>query len=239
MEIIAALIAGIMIGAVGCWAIMRAHSTIAPETQTQIRDAVRASAAQAFQENNTSFLNLANERLNGTMEAAKGEMVQRHEQFNTTMEANKGELKQRHEQFQALVKPLAENYQNLNPQIKTLTEQTGRLAGALSNNREIGNWGEIQLRRVAELAGMTAYCDFSEQETLDSGERPDMIVRLPEQRTIIVDAKTSTQAYMEAQAGPEGETNHDMMTRHARALRNQVDDGRATAPRTRRAWTSW
>ena len=224
MEIIAALIAGIMIGAVGCWAIMRAHSTIAPETQTQIRDAVRASAAQAFQENNTSFLNLANERLNGTMEAAKGEMVQRHEQFNTTMEANKGELKQRHEQFQALVKPLAENYQNLNPQIKTLTEQTGRLAGALSNNREIGNWGEIQLRRVAELAGMTAYCDFSEQETLDSGERPDMIVRLPEQRTIIVDAKTSTQAYMEAQAGPEGETNHDMMTRHARALRNQVDD---------------
>ena len=235
MEIIAALIAGIMIGAGACWAIMRARSTIAPETQTQIRDTVRASAAQAFQENNTSFLNLANERLNGTMETAKGEMLQRHEQFNTTMETNKGEfkttmeaakgeLKQRHEQFQALVKPLAENYQNLNPQIKTLTEQTGRLAGALSNNREIGNWGEIQLRRVAELAGMTAYCDFSEQETLDSGERPDMIVRLPEQRTIIVDAKTSTQAYIEAQAGPEGETNHDMLTRHARALRNQVDE---------------
>ena len=71
---------------------------------------------------------------------------------------------------------------------------------------------------------MTAYCDFSEQTTLESGERPDMIVRLPERRTIIVDAKTSTQAYMEALAGPEGETQQDMLTRHARALRTQVDD---------------
>ena len=206
MEIIAALIVGLIIGAGACWAVMRSRATIAPETREQIKDAVQASAAQAFQENNTSFLNLASERLNGTMEAAKGE------------------FKQRHEQFQELVKPLAENYQSLNPQIKTLSDQTSRLAGALSNNREIGNWGEVQLRRVAELAGMTAYCDFSEQTTLESGERPDMIVRLPERRTIIVDAKTSTQAYMEALAGPEGETQQDMLTRHARALRTQVDD---------------
>ena len=224
MEIIAALIVGLIIGAGACWAVMRSRATIAPETREQIKDAVQASAAQAFQENNTSFLNLASERLNGTMEAAKGELNQRHEQFNTTMEAAKGEFKQRHEQFQELVKPLAENYQSLNPQIKTLSDQTSRLAGALSNNREIGNWGEVQLRRVAELAGMTAYCDFSEQTTLESGERPDMTVRLPESRTIIVDAKTSTQAYMEALAGPEGETQQDMLTRHARALRTQVDD---------------
>ncbi len=235
MEIIAALVLGLVIGAGACWAIMRSRGAVPEAAREQIRDAVRASAAQAFQENNTSFLNLANERLNGTMEAAKGEMVQRHEQFNTamevnkgefkiTMEAAKGELKQRHDQFQELVKPLAENYSNLNPQIKTLTDQTSRLAGALSNNREIGNWGEIQLRRVAELAGMTAYCDFSEQTTLDSGERPDMIVRIPEGRNIIVDAKTSTQAYMEAQAGPEGETNREMLVRHARALRTQVDE---------------
>ena len=206
MEIIAALVIGLMAGAVACWAVMRSRATVSQEAKEQIRDAVLTSAAQAFQENNTSFLNLANERLNTTMETAKGE-------FN-----------QRHEQFQALVKPLTEDYRNLNPQIKTLTDQTSRLAGALSNNREIGNWGEIQLRRVAELAGMTSYCDFSEQTTLGSGERPDMIVRLPERRTIIVDAKTSTQAYMEAQEGPEGEKNQEMLARHARALRNQVDE---------------
>ena len=115
MEIIAALIVGLIIGAGACWAVMRSRATIAPETREQIKDAVQASAAQAFQENNTSFLNLASERLNGTMEAAKGELNQRHEQFNTTMEAAKGEFKQRHEQFQELVKPLAENYQSLNP----------------------------------------------------------------------------------------------------------------------------
>ena len=206
MEIITALFIGLMIGAGACWFIMRYRTEISQETKEQIRNAVLTSAAQAFQANNNSFLDLANERLSSTMEAAKGE-------FN-----------QRHEQFQALVKPLTEDYRNLHPQIKTLTDQTTRLAGALSNNREIGNWGEIQLRRVAELAGMTSYCDFSEQTTLDSGERPDMIVRLPEQRTIIVDAKTSTQAYMEAMEGPEGEKNQDMLTRHARALRNQVDE---------------
>ena len=206
MEIIAALVIGLMVGASACWTIMRSRTTVSQETTEQIRNAVLTSAAQAFQANNNSFLNLASERLNSTMETAKGE-------FN-----------QRHEQFQALVKPLTEDYRSLNPQIKTLTDQTSRLAGALSNNREIGNWGEIQLRRVAELAGMTNYCDFSEQTTLGSGERPDMIVRLPERRTIIVDAKTSTQAYMEAQVGPEGEKNQEMLTRHARALRNQVDE---------------
>ena len=213
MEIILALLIGIIIGSGACYAVIRSRNTVPQGTQEQIRDAVRASAAQAFQENNVSFLSLANERL------------------GTTMESAKSEFKQRHEQFQSLVKPLTEDYRGLDPQIKqliqqnsTLTTETNRLAGALTNNRQIGSWGEVQLRRVAELAGMTDYCDFAEQEAIGSGERPDMKVNLPEQRTIIVDAKASTAAYLEAQQLEDETQGQEALRRHAGALRAQVDE---------------
>lgn len=199
---IAALIGGFIIGGGAVWIFTQNKGRISLETQSQIKEAVKASASQAFQDNNASFLSLANERL------------------NTTVEAVRGEFSQRHEQFQSMVKPLTESYQKVNFQVENLSNETSRLAGALTNNQEAGNWGEIQLRRVVELAGMTAYCDFSEQQSLESGIRPDMIVRLPENRSIIIDSKVSTKAYMESQEQNTGIA----LKRHANALRSQVDD---------------
>ena len=113
----------------------------------QLNEAFKSTASSALQNNNQAFLTLANENLGKTLESAKGE------------------LDRRHQQFQELVKPLAENYGKLNPQIETLTTQvqsvtaeTARLSGALTDNRQIGNWGEVQLHRVVELAGMVEYC---------------------------------------------------------------------------------
>ena len=213
MEIIIAMMAGLMIGTLGTWFLLKNRGEVPEGTRDQIRDTVQASAAQAFQANNETFLNLAQER------------------FSTTMEAAKGELNQRHELFQTLVKPLTEDYKTLNPQIKqliqqntTLTAETGKLASALTNNQQVGNWGEVQLRRVVELAGMTEYCDFAEQKTIESGERPDMIVSLPEQRTIIVDSKASTAAYLEAQQQEEETKSTEILKKHASALKAQVDD---------------
>ena len=207
------IVAGIIAGAAACWVLMRFRGQIPDSAREQIRDAVQASAAQVLQTNNQAFLDLAQERLGATMETAKGE------------------LRQRHEQFQTLVKPLTEDYRNLNPQIKQLIEQnnaltaeTTKLAGALTNNREVGNWGEVQLRRVVELAGMTGYCDFAEQQAMGSGERPDLRVNLPESRTIIVDSKASTAAYLEAQQQEDEAISAEILKKHAGALRAQVDN---------------
>ncbi|MXX24177.1 MAG: DNA recombination protein RmuC [Caldilineaceae bacterium SB0668_bin_21] len=180
----------------------------------QLNERFQATASQALQANNSQFMDLAQENLGRTLEAAKGD------------------FKQRHEQFEALVKPLTQNYEKLNPQIDLLAQrsenlaaETGKLSSALTDNRQIGNWGEVQLRRVVELAGMEEYCDFREQEAIgDSQSRPDLTVRLPEQRAVVIDAKTSTAAYMDAQEAEDREARDSSLKRHASALKAQVDD---------------
>ena len=180
----------------------------------QLKESFQATASQALQANNSQFMDLAQENLGKTLEAAKGD------------------FKQRHEQFEALVKPLTQNYEKLNPQIdllmqrsESLAVETGKLSSALTDNRQIGNWGEVQLRRVVELAGMQDYCDFEEQVAGSGSQiRPDLTVRLPEQRTVIIDAKASTAAYMEAQQADDEEKRDASLRRHASALKTQVDD---------------
>ena len=247
MEIIFAVVAGILVGSVlggaACWLVQgsRAKSRltrieadyreenaglkgqleqtdnaekILEMAKEQLRESFQATASQALQANNSQFMDLAQENLGKTLEAAKGD------------------FKQRHEQFEALVKPLTQNYEKLNPQIDLLMQrseslaiETGKLSSALTDNRQIGNWGEVQLRRVVELAGMQDYCDFGEQVTGSGSQiRPDLTVRLPEQRTVIIDAKASTAAYMEAQQADDEELRDASLKRHASALKTQVDD---------------
>ncbi len=243
MEIIIGLIVGIVIGGLACWlaqefrgkarraaaesdhretiASLRGQleqvssaNQIIDAAKQQLGETFQAAAAQALQSSNEVFLSLAKENLGKTLESAKGE-------FN-----------QRHEQFQALVKPLTENYGKLNPQIEslirqsqTLATETGKLSSALTNNRQVGSWGEVQLRRVVELAGMTEHCDFLEQSTAGgSHDRPDLMVKLPENRTVVIDAKASTAAYLEAQQADNETTVSAALERHAGALRKQVDD---------------
>lgn len=182
--------------------------------KTQFGETAKLTAVEALQGNNDQFLKLANENLSKTLESANRE------------------LDQRHQKFQELVKPLAENYNKLNPQIESLMKQnqslvaeTGKLSSALIDNQQAGHWGEVQLRKVVELAGMTDYCDFHEQETpSDSQIRPDLVVRLPEKRAIVIDAKASISAYMEAQKTDDPESASVSWTKHARAMQRQVDD---------------
>ncbi len=250
MEIVVAVIAGVLVGGVVCWILQgsRARSRqsrmeadwvkretalreeiaglkgqlaqrdsaekILETAKDQLSESFQATASQVLQANNAQFIDLAQENLGKTLEEAKGD------------------FKQRHEQFEALVKPLRDNYEKLNPQIsllaqrsESIAEEATRLSSALTDNRQIGNWGEVQLRRVVELAGMQAYCDFAEQ-TAGSGSqiRPDLTVRLPEKRAVVIDAKASTAAYMEAQQADDETARDDSLKRHAGALKAQVDD---------------
>ena len=175
--------------------------------KAQFSEAARLTAAEALQSNNDQFLKLANENLGKTLESASRE------------------LQQRHQQFQELVKPLRESYTKLNPQIESLAKQSQSLAAALTDNRRTGHWGEVQLRRVVEIANMTSYCDYSEQTTAGvSSYRPDMIINLPEKRAIVVDAKASTAAFLEASQSGDDSSASDALKRHAAALQRQVDD---------------
>ena len=182
--------------------------------KSQLGEQFKATASDVLQSSNKQFMELSEQNLGKTMEQAKGE------------------LDKRHQQFQELVKPLSENYGKLNPQIDLLlkesgriTEETSRLRTVLSDNRQVGHWGEVQLRNVAQLAGLVDYCDFEEQVTLSGTQvRLDMVVKLPERRKIVIDAKASITAYLEAQQAEDPDSADSAWTRHARALRNQVDD---------------
>ena len=178
----------------------------------QLGTEFQAAASKALQSNNEQFVQLANENLGKTLETAKSEFHQRHQQF------------------QELVKPLSENYGKLNPQIESLTSsvqavtsETAKLSGALTSNQQVGNWGEVQLRRIVELAGMSAYADFSEQESVPGG-RPDLVVKLPDQRAVVVDAKASMVAHLEASQSEDEASANAAWAKHARALKSQVDD---------------
>ena len=181
--------------------------------KTQFGEAAKLTASDALKDNSEQFLRLANENLSKSLETASLE------------------LHQRHQQFQELVKPLSENYNKLNPQIELLAKQNQSLAAeanklstALTDVRQVGNWGEVQLQRVVEIANMTAYSDFREQVTTGTNkDRPDLIVKLPEGRAIVVDAKASIAAALEAGSAPDEEAADDAWMRHAAALKNQVN----------------
>ena len=238
IEFAAALIVGVILGALVGWLVLgaRARAQAAENreeiarlngrlAETQSAEAIiataserlgvefKAAASEALNSNKDTFLALANENLGGTMKEAK-------DAFEKQSLA-----------FQNVVKPLSDNYGKLGPQIETLgrqintvTAETTKLSGALTDNQRAGAWGEIQLRRVVELAGMLEHCDFQEQQTVSDGSgRPDMVITLPNSRRLVVDAKASTAAYMEASQSADEAAQNDIYGRHAVALKSQVD----------------
>ena len=178
--------------------------------KAELKTVFQASAGQALQANNEQFLTLAEQNF----------------------KVAKAELEEQKRHFEELVEPLSRDYARLNPNIALLMEanravavETKGLKDALTDNRQIGAWGEIQLRKVIELANMVDYCDFSEQESVDDGSgRPDVTVHLPDNRAIVIDSKASTAAYLEAQEANDESVANMALVRHASAMRSKVDD---------------
>ncbi len=255
IEIVLAALVGIAVGAFVCWLIMgtrwKARQLELQAGQQEEVDGLQGQLTEAektvaslegqLKESKSAeeIIKAAEERMDKTFQAAAGKALESNnkqfinlanQNFATAMKGAKGELDKRHQQFQALVEPLAKNYNALNPTIEMLTQQsqalaaeTGKLSGALTDNRKAGHWGEVQLRNVAKLAGMKDYCDFAEQKGSGS-VRPDMIVNLPEGRSIVVDAKASLSAFMEAQGEQDSEAADAAWRKHAAALRSQVNE---------------
>ncbi len=184
------------------------------EAETTLADTFRTLSGEALQRSNAEFLTLAEERLG-----------QRHKEIDASVRPLQDALTRYEEHVRQLEAARAGAYASLETQVRDLSEQTGSLATALRTPQARGRWGELTLRRVAELAGMTAHCDFVEQvTTADEGRRirPDMVVRLPAGRQIVVDAKVPLSAYLDALETTTPDQRRAALERHAHQVRAHV-----------------
>ncbi len=186
------------------------------KAQQELSDAFKALAAESLKSNNESFLTLAKQTFEKFQTAAQADLEKRHQAIGTLVQPVKESLEKVQEQIRGIETVRAGAYAGLSEQVKHLAEsdeklrsETANLVKALRAPQVRGRWGEIQLRRVVELAGMIEYCDFRQQvsETTEEGRlRPDLVVRLPGDLQVIVDAKVPLAAYLEAlEAWPDEE----------------------------------
>jgi len=204
------------------------------QARTQLADSFNALSAEALRNNNQSFLELAKETLGAFQETAKGDMEKRQQAISEVVNPVKESLAKVDAQIHELEKTRVGAYENLQAQVRSLLEtqqqlrsETGNLVKALRAPNVRGRWGEVQLRRVVEMAGMVDHCDFDTQSSVnleDGGMlRPDMVVKLPEGKMIVVDAKTPVAAYLDALDAPDDITRAEQLTRHAAHVRAHID----------------
>jgi DNA recombination protein RmuC len=190
----------------------------------------QAISAQALSSNNRSFLDLAKTTLENYQQQAKGDLGMRHAAIEQLVRPLQDSLLKVDSKIEALEKSRTDAYARLDEQLKSLVssqgkleQETGNLVRALRNPSVRGRWGEIQLRKVVEMAGMVSYCDFIEQETADSGRlRPDMVIKLPNGRNIVVDSKAPLQAYLDSLETADEHQCELHLKQHARQVRDHL-----------------
>ena len=192
------------------------------DSRVRLADSFAALSAAALARNNEVFLQLAASTFARSQDAARGDVA-------AIVSPVRESLDKVDHKIQELEKARAGAYAALNEQVRSLVDtqsqlrsETGRLVTALRSPSARGRWGEIQLRRVVEMAGMLEHCDFHSQATLfgeDGRLRPDLLVRLPAGKTVVVDAKTPLDGYLQAIEAPDEATRKLRLADHARQVR--------------------
>ena len=204
--------------------------------KSQLADTFAALAHETLRASQEDFLALANERLGAVREQTVMDAEARQAAQHQALEGMVGpvltSLEKVDEQIRVMERERGTAYGELRQQLKAVTETqvklhdaTGSLVSALKAPAVRGRWGEMQLRRVVELAGMIDHCDFHEQTTLagvDGRLRPDMIIHLPGGRRIVVDAKAPLGAYLEAREAPDDDTRAAKYRQHASQVRSHM-----------------
>ena len=202
------------------------------EAQSRLSDAFKALSAEALQTNNQSFLHLAKATLATFQEGAKGDLEKRQQAIGELVKPLRESLDKVDQKIQEIETARAVAYSSLTDHLKSLAgaqagleRETGRLVGALRNPGTRGRWGEIQLQRVVEMAGMVAYCDFDVQASVtteDGRQRPDLVVRLPNQKNIVIDAKAPLDAYLDSLDAVDEDGRKAKLREHARQIRSHL-----------------
>jgi DNA recombination protein RmuC len=203
------------------------------EARRQLAGEFAEMSAKALQQNTSQFLDLADARMKAAQQAASGDLEQRRQAIEQLLTPLREQLGRYEQGIRQLELDRQSAYTGLVTQVRQLSEtqqrlqsETRNLVTALRAPATRGRWGELQLRRVVELAGMLEHCDFDEQVTATGDEgrvRPDMIVHLPGARCVVVDAKVPLQAFLDATESVDDEARRTHFVSHARQLRTHVD----------------
>ncbi|MFY9741232.1 MAG: DNA recombination protein RmuC, partial [Candidatus Sulfotelmatobacter sp.] len=198
----------------------------------ELQNAFKALAADALKSNNSSFLVIAQETLKRFQSEARGDLEVRQKAVADLVAPVRDSLNKVDTQIQQMEVARGDAYGELRAQVQSLIttqrelqSQTGNLVRALRTPNVRGRWGEIQLRRVVEIAGMLSYCDFTEQETIHSENgrlRPDLVVKLPGGKNVVVDAKTPLQAFLDAFETTDEDARQSCLANHARQVRDHM-----------------
>jgi DNA recombination protein RmuC len=245
-----ALLAGLLVGAVGAWLFLRRRQ-VSLEQQVKNQESLQKERAIAFEaanaqltrafselanqslkSNSESFLRLAEQNLGTQQERAKRELSEREQAVENLVKPIREALDASQKQISELEKSRSEAYGSIRTQLeamqlsqKSLKQETQNLVNALRRPEVRGRWGEITLRRLVELAGMVEHCDFQEQvHTATDSQiiRPDMIVRMPDRRELVVDVKTPLDAYLEAAEAKDDAQRKLGLERHARNVHAHI-----------------
>ena len=223
---IVGLLIGLVLGAVGAWLLLRTK-------QSELTARFGALAAEALHKNHETFLDLAAGKLEQLQERTTQDLEQRKQAVEHMVQPIRESLQKVDGKLQELEVARTRAYSELSVQVRQLAEtqtqlrsETGNLVSALRDRPNVrGRWGEIQLRRVVEMAGMLEYCDFETQAhvaTEDGRLRPDLIVKLPGAKTVVVDAKFAGQAYLESLGARDDEERLTKLRDHARQVRDHI-----------------
>jgi DNA recombination protein RmuC len=248
MDIFAIIVAAVLAAALGWIAarllasrrIAELETTLALERKAAqekvagLEHTFAALSARALQSNNQAFLQLANETLKQFHIQAKGDLDQKEKAVEELLKPIRQALEKTGEQIHLIEKERKESYGSLTRYLETLTQtqqqlqgETRNLVQALRRPEVRGQWGELTLRRLAELAGMVEHCDFDEQvhtRTEEGRLRPDMVVRMPGGREIVVDVKTPLDAYLSAVEATDDAARAQHLAHHARKVRERVKE---------------
>ena len=203
-------------------------------TKGQMVDSFKALSSDVLHENSRAFLQLAEMQLGKFQEGAKSDLEGKQKAIEASLEPIKVVMKQLDEQHREMEKRREGAYSALHKQLelmmvsdRELRQETGQLVRALRSPQLRGSWGQVHLRRVVELAGLLNHCDFSEQVSIETNGRqlrPDLVVRLPGQRHIVVDAKTPLDAYLDASETQDDKRRDARLLDHAASLRKHIKD---------------
>ena len=199
------------------------------DAHERLSNEFKALSADALRANNESFLKLAQSTFEKLQESAKGDLAARQQSIDSLVKPLRESLEKVGTKIGEIEQARASAYGQLSEQLKSLGTAQGllqaeaaKLTTALRSTTTAGTWGELQLRRVVEMSGMSSYCDFTEQETA-GGLRADLVVRLPGGQQIVVDAKAPNDAYREAAAASDENVRSAKLGEHATKVRNHID----------------
>lgn len=209
--------------------LLEQQSEFLGKARGDLEDTFQALAGAALKGSTEQFLTLAQERLSAARSEATSDLDKRRDAIEALLAPVREGLEKVEGRTRQLEQARVEAYSRIDEQVKQLVDaatrlgdRTTSLTSALKGSQVRGAWGEIALRNVVELAGMTEHCDFLEQETVEGGQRPDMLIRLPAGRFIAVDAKAPFSAFTEAAEATEEAVRKQALLRHVRDLRAHV-----------------